>query len=179
MASPLFQKDEDWRSFLGAAPRKVAIARYHLERLRSLLTPCPEADSAGLPPMEVQAYFEGVLFSVIAAASQVEEAIRYAKGFDRYAPQHKILQSIPVPPMRDWYASPLSRDLQELRNAGFHRSYEKTRNDARWLVNKPPIAQTESSYEGSRELQEYTGAALRHAEKFLDLIPKIRAELEK
>jgi hypothetical protein len=129
---------QDWREFLNAAPRKVKIAQYHLENLRSALTPCPPADTGGLPPIDVQAHFEGVLFAVIAAASQIEEAVRYAKRLGRDASRRKILESISHEEFRQWYRSPLSRDLQAIRNAGFHRSYEKSHVGERWFVNERP-----------------------------------------
>jgi len=54
-----------------AARRKVHIAEYHLGSLRSALAASERPDGPSVP---VQAHFEGVLYSVIAASEQVDKA---------------------------------------------------------------------------------------------------------
>lgn len=47
--------------FLDAARRQYEIAQFHAKALDALLRTSPPAEAGGLPPIAVQAYFEGVL----------------------------------------------------------------------------------------------------------------------
>ena len=69
----------DWTSYIEAARRKIAVADYHAERLRV------ELESAGypgpgMPPIGVQACFEGVIIAVMAAIDQVCADFREVLG---------------------------------------------------------------------------------------------------
>lgn len=62
---------------LVAAGRKVKAAAYHAERLRQLLD--SGQASSDSPPVPVQAHFEGVIVSLIAAVDQVAQAVNSAR----------------------------------------------------------------------------------------------------
>jgi hypothetical protein len=66
---------EDWTDYLEAACRKRGIAAFNLRRLKELLNP---ADPPEQLSIEIQAHFEGVVISVIAAVDQVAQAVNHA-----------------------------------------------------------------------------------------------------
>lgn len=63
---------QEWREYLNAASLKVDIACYHNEELLALLA---REGKNREPSTAVQAHFEGVLYSFVAASDQVAEAI--------------------------------------------------------------------------------------------------------
>lgn len=176
---------DDWQSYLSAAHRKVEIASYHLGCLATLLDTAVEQEFSELPPIDVQAHFEGVLFSVMAAASQVEEAIKRAKGLPPSTERFKVWKLISSCRVKEWYSCALGKDLQALRNAAYHRSYEKARKNECWLVQEPLAPTREvrarrdksGRYEGSRELRDYCEAAVNYGDVLVELIPELRFEL--
>jgi hypothetical protein len=66
----------DWREYLAAASQKIGIVQCHAKCLKMLRDTAAGAD--GLPPIPVQAHFEAVVFSVIAAVDQVAQAVNSA-----------------------------------------------------------------------------------------------------
>ncbi len=62
--------------YVEAACRKVRIAKYHLETLRKRVADSEHRGEPLVPaPIPVQAHFEGVLFSFIAACDEVAETL--------------------------------------------------------------------------------------------------------
>ena len=82
-------RDPNWQSCLRAAERKTKIARYHLKKLRwhhehpdQHSDPGEPPSLESLPPIPIQAHFEGVVFSVRAAVEQIAKAIKLVRKTD-------------------------------------------------------------------------------------------------
>jgi hypothetical protein len=178
------KNDDEIGRCLFAAKRKIDVARYHLVQLCERLdrTSKPQA----LPPIPVQAHFEGVVVSITAAEEKVKEALRTAYGVSR-DDEHKCKRlynefARKLPALAAWYAnaSPLLGDIREVRNLAIHQYYEKRPITAGgpaagWEVDKPE----ETRYEGPRELKEYSEAALLLGTVLRDLIPQIEELLRR
>jgi hypothetical protein len=117
-----------WEPYFEAAHRKRAIAEYYLSRLAEILTP-PDG-LARQPPIPVQAYFEGVIVSAMAAVDQVAQGINSALGL-RLNPNTLVngaftkLTSF-LPALQEWYENPLGIDLRRIRTRIIHYSYSKS-----------------------------------------------------
>jgi len=170
-------RQTNWLSYLEAARRKGEIARYHLEKLHCYLD--PDASQYHLS-VAVQAHFEGVVFSVMAAVDQTAQAINSAlhlgaresdlfeKAFGELAPTIAGLEA--------WRGKLLGRDLRRLRTKAIHYSYEKSQDQQglRWVVQEVGVR-----YQGSRELRDYCEAAVHHVEELIGLIPAVESELRR
>ncbi|MGO9603526.1 MAG: hypothetical protein ACLQAT_09040 [Candidatus Binataceae bacterium] len=178
MARLTSQENEkkSWQQYLSAARRKVEVAVYHLERLRGFLNTDPGPDQWGQSPIEVQAHFEGILFSVVAAEEQAKEAI--SRGYDvsakkeRAKAYQKVLSAIPR--LSDWWKNPLGKDIRCVRNLLTHHYYKKIPANECWVVQK-----VNSRYRGGRELREYCEATVNYGKELIDLIPDISIELDR
>ncbi len=120
---------EEPNKYIEAAQRKLAIAAYHVDRLREVV-----GDHTGsfgsAPAIAVQAHFEGVVVSVMAAVDQVAQAVNSAwqlrvnssnlveKAFTTLAER--------LPEIGDWFSQPIGRDLRRLRVRMVHYAYTKT-----------------------------------------------------
>lgn len=170
----LLSNMSDWPKYLGAARRKISIAEYHSDRLAelgSIADPVHE-----MPPIPVQAHFEGVVISLMAAVDQVAQAVNSALklGLDTSdlvaAAFKEVTQKVPA--VARWYENPLGRDLRRLRTRMIHYSYQKSPGALRWHVEDANPA-----YEGSRELLAYTVEAVKYGRDLAALLDRIEDQL--
>ncbi len=144
------------KEYLIAARRKVQIAEYHLGCLRSALAAAAErSDKSSVP---VQAHFEGVLYSVIAAADQVKEATKPGSTFRCN--------------LEEWQQEPIFKDVRAVRRNATHHHYRKTPTGRRLEVQE-----LSNPYGGSRELDTYSKAAYDHLRRLLPLLGEIESSL--
>jgi hypothetical protein len=167
---------DNWRRFLDAAQRKIAIAAYHahcLEKEHSIAV----GDTSDAPSIPIQAQFEGVIVSVMAAVDQVAQALNSALAL-RLSPAKLVegafghLQTIPQ--MDAWFTEPIGRDLRRIRVRMVHYSYAKTQQGLVWVVES-----ADTDFKGSRELLAYAKSAVVYGSKPQSLLPLIVAELER
>jgi hypothetical protein len=158
--------------YLRAARRKIEIAKYHLEHLLARLETNPEPIERSDPPIDVQAHFEGVLFSVKAEIDQITELIANALN----CPYRKALAecSERLPELKAWRKDAFFDELNELRRLAAHHAYVKrpAGPEQRWIVDD-----VGSSYEGPRELGPYCKAAVAYGEKLMNLTEAAAAQL--
>src|SRR4051794_36390766 len=107
-----------WHEYLVAARRKVEIAAYHADCLDRELNAA--SGPVGLAPsIPVQAHFEGVVVSVMAAVDQIAQAVN--KTFGLRLPPHQLVEKAftaareKVPSLSGWYEDPLGVDLRRIR----------------------------------------------------------------
>jgi hypothetical protein len=168
----------DWQDYLEAAERKLDIATYHACELERELASRNNAGDA-LPPIPVQAHFEGVVVSLMSAVDQVAEAMNSSLGHtDSMAERREragraIAKAIPD--VAAWYRNPLQQDLRDLRVLMLHYAYRKTPEGQGWVVEST----NSSRYQGSRELVPYAKDAVRYFERLRDLLPRIQGYLSK
>jgi len=135
-------------------------------------------------PIPIQAHFEGVVVSVVAAEEKVKEALRTAYGVSRDDEREcKRLYSefaAKVPALAAWYANPLVGDIRDVRNLAIHQYYEKKRiTGGRPVPGREVDGPATTSYTGPRELREYSRAALATGTTLFDLIPEIEKVLRR
>ena len=117
-------------AYFDAARRKDLIAKYHLEELSRCLADAPKPKpNDPRPTIPIQAHFEGIVISVVAAVDQVAQAINkdcdlgaapgdlFDKAYGNLAP--KILR------LKDWCEKPIGRDLRRIRTRIVHYQYKK------------------------------------------------------
>ena len=153
-----------------AAGRQVQIADFHLGELDRVLQ---TANPSRRPPVPVQAHFEGVVVSAMAAVDKVAQTVNSALNLG-LSPS-KLVQGafdqlrVVVPDVGSWFDQPLGRDLRRIRTRMVHYSYSKG-NEAPWIIESAG-----TDYDGSRFLNDYAGAAVKYLwelEKFLPEIAK-------
>ena len=147
---------EDWHEYIGAAKRKITIARYHLDRLREEPAQVPE------PSIAEQAYFEGVIGAFVSATGQTAGAIHVARGGNGNAPPlSRLLGHIPASNtttrLKAWDKDRIVSDVRSIRNLAAHRYYKKAGVGHAAEVQNPAAG---SSYGGPRELP--TISQVRH-----------------
>jgi hypothetical protein len=145
----------------------LAIARFHLDGLQKLLHQNAEVCS-DVPPVPVQAYFDGVVISVNAAIELVTQAIHTLPPLVR---PPGTLESLPKD-VADWYSEPFREDLRRMRNRITHFSYVKAPEGLNWTVQF-----VGSTWRGSRELLSYARCAVEYGERLESLLPQIEAEI--
>ena len=154
------KSSEDWRMQFEAARRKIDVASYHVDCLREALNAENFPRRRSVPPIPIQAHFEGVVVSVIAAIDQVVQAVN--SGLNLSLRQNKLFEGTFIrlggiyPEIHSWVQNPIGRDLRRIRTRIVHYSYRKTSRGLHWVVES---AQTD--YDGSRELLEYATNALQ------------------
>jgi len=169
--------DKKWTSYLAAAGRKGKIAAYHRDELTRLLNAQLSSGSLReLPRICIQAHFEGVLFSVTAAADQIAQAANSALELgatpsDLFDRAFSVLVE-ELPDLRAWRDNPLGRDVRALRTRAIHYSYAKTPVGTDWQVEE-----TDAPYRGSRELREYGDDAVRYVQELVAWVQKIESKL--
>src|SRR5215471_7828052 len=104
----------EWSDCVDAARRKLEIATFHYERLRESLSEAAAASAP--PPIPIQAFFEGVVFSVVAAIDQVAQAANEALGLKLSPEQlfegaYKEIE-LRVASVKEWRSNPLGVDLR-------------------------------------------------------------------
>jgi len=164
----------DWREYLAAASQKIGIVQYHAKCLKMLRDTAAGAD--GLPPIPVQAHFEAVVFSVIAAVDQVAQAVNSALTL-RLDPATLVQVAFDrlskgIPQVAEWFNEPIGIDLRRLRTRMMHYAYTKTCGSPGWVVEP-----TKSAFTGSRELNDYSASAADYATRLNDLLPEIERYL--
>ena len=166
---------EEWRHYQRAAERKVRMAAYHLQMLESRLAiPAPRLGPD--IPIEVQAHFEGILYSFIAASDQLAEAInrRFTLGLEN-ASLGDALAQMPRLPIRrrliTWFQSPIAADVRDIRRRAAHHHYAKTPLGPKLVVQEPTGARP---YGGSRTLDGYGQAAVEHLGRLEELLQKFK-----
>lgn len=150
-----------------AARRKLSVAEYHSDRLAELRNFDSSPD--GVPPIEIQAHFEGVIISLMAAVDQVAQAVNSALrlGLNNSNLISGAFERISqfVPETADWYGNPLGRDLRKLRTRMVHYSYQKSPSAQGWHVENANPA-----YKGSREIIAYAREAVRYGRELAELV---------
>ena len=165
---------ELWQNYFEAARRKAEIASYHLDQLKQVTTPAQPP--ATVPPIAVQAHFEGVVVSVMAAIDQVAQGVNSALGLNLSSGDlvsgafNRIIRLLPA--ADKWYAHPIGRDLRRLRTRMVHYHYAKSPAGLKWCVES-----VDTNYDGSRELIAYSTAAVRYAEELRSLLPDLEVKL--
>ena len=163
-----------WQDLLSAARRKLEVSEYHLECLKPTLR-APSA-STERPPVPVQAHFEGVVVSVLAAIDQVAQAVNSRCDL-RLAPGDLAAQSFAraaqlVPEVAGWFSEPIGRDLRRIRRLMVHYSYRKLPSGSDWLVE--PAG---TDFSGSRELVAYAQQAVHYGQELSRLLPQLEQSL--
>ena len=165
-----------YTDLITAAGRKIEAAAYHAEQLRQLLDSGQPASDA--PPVPVQAHFEGVVVSLIAAVDQVAQAVNSGRQLglrqsDLVQKAFELL-SAELPAVREWFHDAIGRDLRRIRTRIIHYSYVKSPapNAARWSVE--PAG---GDYNGPRELVSYAKAAVQNGRRLEALLPGISSAL--
>ncbi len=79
-----------------------------------------------------------------------------------------------VPEVRTWNGHEIVEDLRLIRNRAIHYCYLKDPavREHRWRVES-----ADTLYACSRELAEYTSAAVKHARRLIQLLPLIEKAL--
>jgi hypothetical protein len=159
---------EGWREYLDAARRKAEVAAYFSERLIDAHRDVKETSNP--PPIPIQAFFEGVVVSSMAAVDQVGQAVNKALGL-KLRPETLVNKAftragMELPNIKKWFDDPLGVDLRRIRTRIVHYCYMKSPNPgkARWQVE---MAGT--PYEGSRELVNYSKAAAAYTAQLKEL----------
>lgn len=165
---------EDWREYIRAAERKIAIAKYHLDRLAQQPAQVPE------PSIAEQAHFEGVIFAFVSATEQAAGAIHVAcGGTGRAQPLHVLLPRIPASEtlarLKTWVEDPVARDVREVRNRAAHRYYKKIGVGEAARVQEPLEG---NGYGGPRELVPYCFAVINHLECLKPLLADLGGEFD-
>jgi hypothetical protein len=181
-AQSLAKDGDEVSRCLFAASRKIDIARYHFSELCGQLGRASAGEA--LPPIPVQAHFEGVVVCVVAAEEKVKEALRSAYGVSRDDEREcKRLYSAfarKLPALAKWYANALLGDIRDVRNLAIHQHYEKklvTEGGPApvWEVDKPAI----TKYRGPRELKKYGQSAVEIGAALIGLVPQIEELLRR
>lgn len=159
---------DEWKEYLEAAQRKMRVADFHLARLSAVVTTHMDRE----PPIELQAHFEGVVVSVIAAVDQVGQAVNSALRLgaspgDLFEKAFGRLRTH-LPAVDAWCQEPIGRDLRSIRVRIIHYAYSKTAHELGWTVEPG-----RGDYQGSREVVAYASAAVDYSRRLVGLIPSI------
>jgi hypothetical protein len=167
--------DEDWRMQLEAARRKIAVASYHVDCLGDALK-VGGIPRRSAPPIPIQAHFEGVIVSVMAAVDQVAQAAN--SGLQLHLSPARLFEGAfgrlgkLCPEIQTWVANPIGPDLRRIRTRIVHYSYKKTPQGLFWVVES-----ADSAYTGSRELLDYATSALDFGKRMIEMLPQIEIEI--
>lgn len=148
-----------YKGCLDAAKRKINIAEFHLKHLIVELETAIQDENP--PTIAIQAYFEGVVTSVIAAVDQVAQAANY--GFSLNLKPGDLVEKgfayliVEIPSLQTWYENSFGVDLRRIRTRMIHYSYAKTPLALVWIVES-----ANSSYTGSRDLISYAETAVKY-----------------
>lgn len=126
--------------YLAAARRKIRVAHYHLDQLDSLLD-AEQTGQADEVPIEVQAHFEGVLYSFMGATDQTSEAIKLKFGLPRGLKNMgkvivRLRRSDLSRQLAGWWEEPITTDVWKVRVDATHHCTEKTAHgpEGRWEI---------------------------------------------
>jgi hypothetical protein len=187
----LEEGEEVVREYTEAMERKLEIARYHLAELQELL-PHAQPDERGLPPIALQAHFEGCGRAVVAMVDQLASGV--ASVFPDMPPVYEATpQRVLAALKKSTHPSALKlqgtladiegdrriNDLRDVRNRSTHRFDEKKyiHGEGWFVVLASYLPNGIGRYTESRELSEYLQAmvnfgadALASAAKVQDLV---------
>ena len=138
----------DWRDYIDSAKRKLEIARYHRDCLERELASARLTGNK-LPTIAIQAHFEGVVISLMAAVDQIAQATNSARNL-RLPPTELVEKAFnvlgdAVPAINSWYKERIGVDLRRIRTRAVHYSYVKNATKDNWaveLLSQPPIETT-------------------------------------
>lgn len=167
--------NRSWQEYIGAVHRKLEIAAYHVDRLREVVDD-RIGSSGSAPAIAVQAHFEGVVVSVMAAVDQVAQAVNSAWQL-RLNPSNRVEKAFitlaeHLPEISDWFSEQLGLDLRRLRVRMVHYAYTKTPQGSRWIIESAG-----TGFSGSRELIAYANSAVEYGERLRRLLPRIDREV--
>ncbi|MFQ5781190.1 MAG: hypothetical protein ACE5HN_10460 [Nitrospiria bacterium] len=169
---------DKWSRYTEAAKRQCSIAEYHLRCLQEKLGVPGSSQKA--PPIPVQAHFEGVIISVMAAVDKVAQATNSALGLR--LSQGKLVGGAMAKlgsellSVKNWFEKPVGRDLRCIRVRVIHYSYVKTPHP---VVTQWHVESADTDYSGSRELLAYSRADVEYGTALSTIIPTIEAHLRK
>lgn len=159
--------------YLTAIDRKLQIVRFHREQLVPLLDAPADLDAV-MPPVPVQAHFEGVLRSLVAMFDQLVAGIadvmpgmpqpHRARSSDvcsrlRCFASQPALETADL--LESLHLNPLLSDARSIRNQATHAFYEKYTDNHGWYVEEPRyLPDGVSPWSGERHLAPYTTAML-------------------
>lgn len=149
-----------YKGCLHAASRKIGIAEFHLKHLRIELA-ATAVQNENPPPIPIQAYFEGVVSSVISAIDQVAQAANYV--FSLHLSNGSLVEKsfaaliTEIPGLQTWYSNSFGTDLRRIRTRMVHYSYKKMPLKLVWTVES-----ADSKYTGPRDLETYADKALKY-----------------
>lgn len=171
------QTSENWGVYLDAARRKIQIAVFHRDCLEGALTSVGRT-GALMPPIPIQAHFEGVLFSIMAAVDQVAQATNKALGM-RLPPGELISKAFSalgekLPAVQAWFNDKIGRDLRIIRTRAMHYSYDKKSEQVRWEVESTGETR---DYAGDRDLLSYATAGVEYGQRLAALLDTIAKNL--
>jgi len=164
-----------YKGCLNAAKRKIGIAEFHYQQLKLQLA-ATEVQSENPPPIPIQAYFEGVVTSIIAAIDQVAQAANY--GLSLHLKNGNLVEKgfaaliTEIPGLQTWYSNNFGIDLRRIRTRMVHYSYKKMPLALVWTVES-----TDSKYTGSRDLGIYADKALKYGLELATNFPIIEQKL--
>jgi hypothetical protein len=153
------------------------IASFHRSRLESELG-SPDLTGAAIPPIPVQAHFEGVIVALMAVVDQVAQAAN--KALELRLPPHKLVEDAfgklgdAMPDVRSWFGEEIGRDLRRIRVRIIHYHYTKNPAEHRWKVES-----ADTGYSGSRELLAYASAGIEYVQRLGTMPHSIETELAK
>jgi hypothetical protein len=162
-----------WTEYLVAAHRKVDIAAFHCEQLKSALGRY-NGSFDGCPTIPIQAYFEGTVVAAVSAIDQVAQAansalelrLRSEDLFDCASSQIERR----VPAYRNWRDQPIGVDLRRLRTRIVHYSYTKSSSgDLKWEVET-----VNGNYAGARDLSAYAEAVVVYCRELAVIADELR-----
>jgi hypothetical protein len=180
-----------WQSFINAARRKIRIAQHHLGMLKACYPLAADQSDPRSPDIRAQAYFEGVLYSYIAASDQLKRALEtgYSLTFTKEEkrarqiylehtiakiPNHRIRETLD-----DWQANPIRRDAKDVRNSATHSYYGKRRGAGEWEVDNARRDRSGREYPGDRGLAPYCHQVVEHALALAPLLDQLGADLDR
>jgi hypothetical protein len=168
----------NWKDYIDAAYRKIAIAKFHCEQLNITLQQEGKTRNK-LPSIPIQAFFEGVVVATIAAIDQVAQAANSV--FQLHLTAKNLFDGASseiekyVPEFKDWRENPIGRDLRRLRTRIVHYSYVKASNrELFWHVEA-----ADNNYIGTRDLSGYAKAVVAYADELGSLAEKLEDLLSK
>lgn len=149
------ERAKQMKEYINATKRKVEIAEYHLGCLLSALAAWKPPDEPSVP---IQAHFEGILYSVIAASEQVKKVTDCEPA--------RIFRC----DLNEWLQESIVEDIRAVRNKATHHHYQKAPAGLRLEVQKV-------SYDGPRALNVYSEAACEHLRRLRPLLDGIESVL--
>ncbi len=170
--------NKKWQNYLEAASRELEIVAYHADQLREAVKDHSH-DSNEAPSIPIQAHFEGVVVSIMAAMDKVVEAVISAWKLPPVDQKDRVKNALEplalrVPKLKDWLGEEIGRDLRRIRTRIVHYTYRKTPYEEGWFVESAG-----TKFSGSRELIAYTKSAVEHGKCLQELLPRIKEEIAK